>query len=76
MLYLPRTLTAREVPEARALLSVMQNDEKGKERQIGTIIVSVTDAPFSDENPDHVKIANAIEVRLVDQDLLPRYADL
>jgi hypothetical protein len=76
MLYLPRTLTAREVPEARALLPVMKNDEKGKERQIGTIIVSVTDAPFSDENPDHVKIANAIEVRLVDQDLLPRYADL
>jgi len=76
MLYLPRVLTAREVPEARALLPVMQKDEKGKERQTGTIIVSVTDAPFSDENPGHVTIANAVEVRLADQDLLPRYADL
>lgn len=76
MLYLPRVLTAREVPEAPALLPVMDKDEKGKEKQIGTIIVSVTDAPFSDENPEHVKIANAIEIRLVDQDLLPRYADL
>ncbi|MEG0886526.1 MAG: Imm52 family immunity protein, partial [Janthinobacterium sp.] len=38
-------------------------------------IVSVTDVPFSDENPEHVKIANAIEIRLVDQDLLPPFAD-
>lgn len=45
-------------------------------KQTGSIIVSVTDSPFSDENPEQVKIANAIEVGLVDQDLLPRYADL
>lgn len=76
MLYLPRVLTVKQVPEARALVPVMGKDEKGKDRQIGTIIVSVTDAPFSDENAEHVKIANAIEIRLVDQDLLPRYADL
>ncbi|MES2741887.1 MAG: immunity 52 family protein [Pseudomonadota bacterium] len=72
MLYLPRVLTVQQVPEARALLPVLGAGNK----QIGTIIVSVIDAPFSDENPDHVKIANAIEIRLVDQDLLPRYADL
>lgn len=72
MMYLPRVLTIQQVPEARALVPVLGADKK----QIGTIVVSVTDEPFSDENPDHVKIANAIEIRLVDQDLLPRYSDL
>lgn len=76
MLYLPHVLTVRQLPEARALVPVMGQDEKGQDKQIGTIIVSVIDEPFSDENPEHVKIANAIEIRLVDQDLLPRYADL
>lgn len=76
MLYLPRVLTVQQVPEARALVPVMGKDEKGKDKQTGTIIVSITDETFSDENPEHVKIANAIEIRLVDQDLLPRYADL
>ncbi|MGV8866982.1 MAG: immunity 52 family protein [Janthinobacterium svalbardensis] len=76
MLYLPRVLTTQQVPEARALVSVMATGEQGKDKQIGTIIVSVTDEPFNDENPEHVKIANAIEIRLVDQDLLPRYVDI
>lgn len=76
MLYLPRALTVQQVPQARALVRVMGKDKKGKDKQIGTIIVSVTDAPFSDENPEHVKIANAIEIRLVDQDLIPRFSDL
>lgn len=72
MLYLPHALTVQQVPEARALVAVMGKDGEGRERQVGTIVVSVTDASFSDENPEHVKIANAIEIRLVDQDLLPR----
>ena len=78
MLYLPRVLTVQQVPEARALVPVLSEGDgkKGKPVQLGTIVVSVTDEPFSDENPEHVKIANAIEIRLVDQDLLPRYADL
>jgi hypothetical protein len=78
MLYLPRVLTAQQVPEARALVPVMIDSDGKKQKRVqgGTIIVSVTDEPFSDENPEHVKIANAIEIRLVDQDLLPRYADL
>jgi len=71
MIYLPKTLTVQQVPEAGALISVMD----GK-KQIGTIVVSVTDAPFSDADPEHVRIANKIEVRLVDQDLLPRVAEL
>lgn len=76
MLYLPRVLTVQQVPEARALIPVMEKEEQGKDKQIGTIIVSVTDELFSDENPEHVKIANAIEIRLVDQDLLPRHVDI
>ena len=72
MLYLPKILTAQQVPEARALLPVMDSNKK----QIGTIIVSVTDGAFSDQNPEHVKIANAIEIRLVDQDLLLRNVDI
>lgn len=76
MLYLPLVLTVQQVPEAHALVRVHGKDKQGKDVQIGTIITSVTDKPFSDENPEHVKIANAIEIRLVDQDLLPRYSDL
>lgn len=76
MLYLPRVLTVQQVPEARALVPVMGKGAKDNDKQLGTIIVSVIGAPFSDKNPEHVKIANAIEIRLVDQDLLPRYADL
>ncbi|MEB5486072.1 immunity 52 family protein [Burkholderia pseudomallei] len=71
MLYLPKVITQQQVPEARALISV---PAKGK--QTGTIIVSVTDAPFSVDNPEHVAIANRIEIRLVDQDLLPAYVDI
>ncbi|AYA46316.1 hypothetical protein RSP824_07330, partial [Ralstonia pseudosolanacearum] len=47
-----------------------------KNKQAGTIVVSVADEPFCDLNPEHVRIANKIEVRLADQGLLPRYADL
>jgi hypothetical protein len=72
MLYLPRVLTMTEVPEARALIPVMNDDKT----QRGTIIVSVADEPFSADNKEHVKIANAIEIRLVDQDLMPLYAEL
>lgn len=49
------------------LVPVMEGD-----KQKGTIIVSVSDSVFSADNPAHVKTANAIEIRLADQDLLPR----
>ncbi|KWK02447.1 immunity 52 family protein [Burkholderia stagnalis] len=71
MLYLPKVITQQQVPEARALIPVPADG-----KQTGTIIVSVTDAPFSIDNPEHVEAANRIEIRLVDQDLLPRYADI
>lgn len=76
MLYLPRVLSVQQVPEARALVPVMDQGEQGQDKQLGTIVVSVTDEPFSDENPEHVKVANAIEIRLVDQDLLPRFSEV
>ncbi|RQR64851.1 LysR family transcriptional regulator [Burkholderia sp. Bp9126] len=72
MLYLPKVITQQQLPEARALIPVSDSGHK----QIGTIIVSVTDAPFSIDNPEHVEAANRIEIRLVDQDLLPRYTDI
>jgi hypothetical protein len=72
MLYLPRILTPQQVPEARALVPVID----ASHQPLGTIIVSVADEVFSDQNPEHTKIAHAIETRLVDQDLLPRFADL
>ncbi|SPA26702.1 conserved hypothetical protein [Cupriavidus taiwanensis] len=71
MVYLPRTVTEREVPEAGALVPVTR-----EHCRIGTIIISVVDQMFSDLLPEHIRLANRIEVRLVDQDLLPRYADL
>ncbi|OLL28406.1 hypothetical protein BTH42_27965 [Burkholderia sp. SRS-W-2-2016] len=71
MLYLPHALTPAQVPDARALIPVMRDDT-----QQGTIIVSVTDEVFDANNREHVKIANDIEIRLADQDLLPRFVDL
>ncbi|ARK81596.1 hypothetical protein BOC40_15260 [Burkholderia pseudomallei] len=49
---------------------------QGQLHLTGTIVVSITDAPFSLDNPEHVAIANRIEIRLVDQDLLPAYVDI
>ncbi|MBN3856034.1 hypothetical protein G3N59_21895 [Paraburkholderia sp. Ac-20340] len=71
ILYLPHALTSAQVPEARALIPVMRDGQ-----QQGTIIVSVTDEVFDVNNRAHVKAANDIEIRLADQDLLPRFVDL
>lgn len=70
-LYLPLKITAKQLPEAHELVSVMDC-----RKQRGTIVVSVADEAFSAENPEHVEVANAIEVRLADQGLLPQYKDL
>ena len=72
MLYLPRQLAARQVPEAARLEPV--HDAAGQ--LMGTIIISVADTIFDIDNPAHVRIAHDIEVRLTDQNLLPRYPDL
>jgi hypothetical protein len=74
MMYLPSVLTAQQIPEARALVPVMSKDKKPV--RLGTIVVSVLDELFSDENPEHVKIAHGIEIRMVDQDLLPTFKQL
>lgn len=67
MIYLPFEISERQVPEATQIIPIMAAD--GKKRQ-GTLIVTTTDT-FDVNNPDHIKKANAIETRLVDQDLLP-----
>ncbi|WCM21907.1 immunity 52 family protein [Paraburkholderia bryophila] len=72
MLYLPKIVTMQQVPEARALIPI----PVGGKQQTGTIIVSVADTVFSIDDPEHIEIANRIEIRLVDQELLPRYVDL
>lgn len=71
MLYLPISIEARQVPEAANVIKIM--DEKGKNQQ-GSLIVTVAE-PFDLQNPEHIKKANAIETRLVDQDLLPTNSD-
>ncbi|UDM50927.1 Imm52 family immunity protein [Cupriavidus sp. MP-37] len=72
LFYLPRVLSEQEVPEAGLLHPVLDEGRK----QVGTVVISIIDEPFSELNPEHVRVANAIEIRLVDQDLLPRYIDL
>lgn len=67
MIYLPFEVSTRQVPEAAQVMPIMAAD--GKEYQ-GTLIVTTTDT-FDVDNPEHIKKANAIETRLVDQDLLP-----
>ncbi|WDD93504.1 immunity 52 family protein [Burkholderia sp. FERM BP-3421] len=71
MLYLPIKITQRQLPEARALVPVVVDDQTA-----GTVIVSVADDVFSIDNPEHVEIANRIEIRLADQDLLPTYTSV
>lgn len=72
MLYLPEILTPAQVPEAPELIPVLDKDNKRK----GTIVVSVPNETFSVKNKEHIKVANAIEIRLADQDLLPRFSNL
>ena len=67
LLYLAETITASQLPEAAELVPVVDGDT-----QRGTIIVSVADEVFSVDKPEHVKIANAIELRLADLDVFPR----
>lgn len=38
--------------------------------------MNIADEVFSADNLEHIEIASRTEIRLVDQDLLPRYADI
>jgi Immunity protein 52 len=72
MLYLPLVLTARDIPEAEALVPVMKD-----KKQLGTIIVSVaTDGVFDFRDPEQLRVARAIETRLVSNDWLPTWAQM
>ena len=70
MVYLPLKIEAHHAPEAAALLPILDTDKKQK----GTLVVSTLET-FDAENKEHVRRANDLEVRLADQDLLPRFAD-
>ena len=71
MLYLPRRIELEDVPEAPMIRHI--KDLNGTD---GTIITSVIDDAFDADNAEHVRVANALEIRLADQGLLPRYVDL
>lgn len=75
MVYLPLALTTEQVPEAAELIPVYDEDSNKKKIQRGTVVVSVAET-FDAKNPEHIQRANAIEIRLADQDLLPTYMEL
>ena len=70
MIYLPFKVETHNAPEADALLPILGADKKQK----GTLVVSTLET-FDAKNKEHVRRANDLEVRLADQDLLPRFAD-
>lgn len=70
MTYLPLKVETHNAPEASSLVPIFDSENRRK----GTIIVSVLDT-FDVENKEHVKRANELEIRLADQDLLPRFMD-
>lgn len=72
MLYLPFEIAASRLPEAARLISVVDDESKSV---LGTVIVAVTET-FALGNPEHIARANAIETRLVGQDLLPTSREL
>lgn len=70
MVYLPFVIDTHHAPEASALIPILDQEKTQK----GTIVVSVIES-FDVDNPEHIKRANQLEVRLADQDLLPRFMD-
>jgi hypothetical protein len=70
MVYLPFTIETCNAPEASALIPVFDSDKTQK----GTIVISVTEM-FDPDNQEHVQRANDLEIRLADQDLLPRFME-
>jgi hypothetical protein len=76
--FLTRQKPEALLPQLRELLSLTLPD--GREALLRyydpRVLVSLLRITRSQTNPEHARIANAIEIRLVDQDLLPRYADL
>jgi len=72
MLYLPLEITAQQLPEAAALVPMTGAD--GRRR--GTVVLSVVDEVFDGDNPRHIEAAANIDIRMVDQDLMPCYSDL
>nr|WP_297354506.1 Imm52 family immunity protein [uncultured Caldimonas sp.] len=68
MVYLPFAIKRDQVPEAAEVIPILGDDKKQK----GAIVVSTRET-FDVQNKAHIKLANDLEIRLVDQDLLPSY---
>lgn len=66
VLYLPQIITESALPDNAGIFPASR-----AETQLGTLIVSVCDAPFDVRNPAHIQAANAIEISLTGRDLLP-----
>ena len=45
-------------------------------RRRGTVVLSVVDEVFDGQEPRHIEAAANIDIRMVDQDLMPCYSDL
>ncbi|NQE49999.1 hypothetical protein RC52_16160 [Herbaspirillum rubrisubalbicans] len=72
MLFLPRQITPADVPAAQELRPLL--DAQGTQR--GTFVISTRDEAFDVTNDAHLSRAAAIEMQLVDKDLLPRFDQL
>jgi hypothetical protein len=70
LLYLAKNIKAELIPEAAEIIPISVDDDIA-----GALIMSHS-KHFDDTDEQHLKRARSIEIRLVDEDLLPRYSEL
>jgi len=70
MLYLAKSISAQLIPEAAEVIPITIGNNN-----TGSLLVS-NKGSFNDSNQQHIDLARSIEIRLVDEELLPRYAEL
>lgn len=70
LLYLAKNIEEEFIPEAAEIIPISVDDEI-----TGALLISHS-KHFDDTDEQHLKLAKSIEIRLVDEDLLPRYSEL
>jgi hypothetical protein len=70
MLYLAKSISTQLIPEAAEVMPITIGN-----KNTGSLLVS-NKGSFNDSNQQHIDLARSIEIRLVDEELLPRYAEL
>jgi hypothetical protein len=70
LLYLARPIEAEFITEAAKIIPISVD-----EKIVGTLLMSNLEK-FDDANEQHLKQAKSIEIRLANEDLLPRYSEL